>query len=177
MQTIMGKRQKNGLPISSFVTQPTFSLLQLTGFLLCKVGIRGFALALQSAEPCVLMLELNSPSGILTCAFVLFCNRYKLVADNQRYLCGHFCAWMGVLIREKHKFPSIFLFPRFQRTVYGFSSKKFVPCLNNLLNLQNQISSRMKNTAYENKCICCFFYFCLSRWESIRRDCWSRVAE
>jgi hypothetical protein len=48
-QKMAGKRQKKGLLICPFVTQPAFGLLKQTGFLLCPVGIRSLAQALQSA--------------------------------------------------------------------------------------------------------------------------------
>jgi hypothetical protein len=48
-QKMTGKRQKKGLPICPFVTQPAFGLLKQTGFLLYPPGIRGLAQALQLA--------------------------------------------------------------------------------------------------------------------------------
>jgi hypothetical protein len=48
-QKMTGKRQKKGLPICPFVTQPAFGPLKQTGFLLCPPGIGGFAQVLQLA--------------------------------------------------------------------------------------------------------------------------------
>jgi hypothetical protein len=74
--------------------------------------------------------ESGLPSGILARAFDLICTVYNLLQIIEDIFVGIFAHERGDLWLENTNLLSIFLSPKFQRTISGFYLEKCVPFLN-----------------------------------------------
>jgi hypothetical protein len=127
LQKYTGKRQKKGLPICPFITQPAFRLLKQARFLLCSVGICGLTQALQPAVT-IVYARLNKAchQAYSPVHLTFICARYNLLQIIEDIFVGAFAHGRGDLCLRNTNFPSIFLFPKFQRTISGFNPEKYV---------------------------------------------------